>query len=59
MSELKKYKITSHFWFFSKPEETLLEKVYEAKNEEEAKAMFWDDYPHMLGTGSIDKVEEL
>lgn len=52
-----KYRVYVSFWFFGNSKHSNLVKEYEAESEKEAKEKFWDDYPAMLGTGTIDKVE--
>lgn len=53
------YKVTASFWFFGTPDHTTIVKEYQAKNEIDARKLFFEDYPAMVGTGTIEKVEVL
>ena len=54
-----KYRVIANFWFYGDRDSTTIEREYLASSEEDARDLFWDDYPPMLGTGSIVSVEKI
>ena len=56
---MKRFKVICNWWSFGKLEYIKLVKDYDAESKEQAEKMFWDDYPPMLGTGNIERIEEI